>query len=603
MSGNAVRRSDSPAPNRLLIALCALMLLAFAAQIIDVVGFGGRPWYGYWDAVTADSGQPYVVEIAQPTPGGAAARAGLHDGDRIDLRQVDAAARVALLYQPTAVRPVRLMVQRAKKTFAVEFVGSSQYETNMTVKVIVNVVALLPYLLALCCAWLIALRRSQTSEGRLLCYTLLAVVGYSFGPFSIAVPSALASALLLVLSTASLAVAAILPVVLSARVGARSRVRTALELLVYLLGAASLAAGGACAVGMYAAMIDPVPLAFGVAWRLLDAAVFAAALIAVSAAVASASQTERPRAAWLLLPLPIALLLSTTAADLNVYAQSWGAFMTALIISNGLLLAGIVAVTYALLKRRVLDIQFVIGRTLVVAGVSGVIVISFVLLEWLLGHVLENVGHVTGLVANAALALALGLSLQFVHTRVDAVVDFAFFHKRHESERALRDFAKEAAFVTKRDALLDQTLAIVQAHTDARAGSVLLDGDGTYRAVRGFGETQVDAGENDAAILAMKTWHKPVDPHGYETTLSGDLALPMLARGRLLGVLLCGERRSGEAYTPDEVDALTELAYGVGSALEAIDYGHGGREQEKVILAELRALRETIERRLPGERA
>src|SRR5580692_11596847 len=396
MSGGAVARSDSPAPNRLLITLCALMLLAFTAQVIDAVGFGGRPWFGYWDAVTAQTGQPYIVEIAQPTAGGAAARAGLQDGDRIDLRDVDAAARVALLYQPTAVRPVRLVVQRAGKTFAVKFVGSSQYETNMTVKVIVNVIALMPGFLALCCAWLIALRRSQTSEGQLLCYTLLAVVGYSFGPFSIAVPSALGSALLLIFATASSAVAAILPVVLSARVGTRSRSRSALELIVYLLAAASIAAGGAGAIGMYAATIDPIPFAFGVAWRLLDAAVFAAALIAVSAAIASASHAERPRAAWLLLPLPIALLLSTTVTDLNVYAQSWAAFMTALVIANGLLLAGTVAVTYALLKRRVLDIQFVIGRTLVVAGVSGIIVISFVLLEWLLGHVLESVGHVTG---------------------------------------------------------------------------------------------------------------------------------------------------------------------------------------------------------------
>ena len=35
-------------------------------------------------------------------------------------------------------------------------------------------------------------------------------------------------------------------------------------------------------------------------------------------------------------------------------------------------------------------------------------------------------------------------------------------------------------------------------------------------------------------------------------------------------VLLLGERAGGEAYAPDEVEALSQLANGVGSALEAL---------------------------------
>ena len=44
----------------------------------------------------------------------------------------------------------------------------------------------------------------------------------------------------------------------------------------------------------------------------------------------------------------------------------------------------------------------------------------------------------------------------------------------------------------------------------------------------------------------------------------------MLARGRLLGILLLGERAGGEAYAPDEVEALSQFAHGVGSALDAL---------------------------------
>ena len=73
----------------------------------------------------------------------------------------------------------------------------------------------------------------------------------------------------------------------------------------------------------------------------------------------------------------------------------------------------------------------------------------------------------------------------------------------------------------------------------------------------------------------------------YGTRLSGALALPMLSRGRLLGILVLGERAGGEAYAPDEVEALSQFARGVGSSLDAL----AGADADSI-----HALRETIAR-------
>ena len=63
----------------------------------------------------------------------------------------------------------------------------------------------------------------------------------------------------------------------------------------------------------------------------------------------------------------------------------------------------------------------------------------------------------------------------------------------------------------------------------------------------------------------MKAWGKPVDLHLlYGSELHGELAFPMISRGDLLGALLCGPKRDGEGYAPDESDALLALARGVG---------------------------------------
>jgi GAF domain-containing protein len=101
------------------------------------------------------------------------------------------------------------------------------------------------------------------------------------------------------------------------------------------------------------------------------------------------------------------------------------------------------------------------------------------------------------------------------------------------------------------------------------------DGDGAYTATRSFGnDVALNVSENDGAILALKTWRAPLDPHHYSTALQGALALPMVSRGRLLGVLLLGERVGGEAYAPDEVEALSQFAHGVGSAIDALSTGN-----------------------------
>ncbi|HTU81296.1 MAG TPA: hypothetical protein VMF61_04150, partial [Candidatus Acidoferrales bacterium] len=110
--------------------------------------------------------------------------------------------------------------------------------------------------------------------------------------------------------------------------------------------------------------------------------------------------------------------------------------------------------SYAALSRRLFDVGFIINRTAVFGALSTIVIGSFVLLEWAIGKWFEGASHTTSLLLNGVLALGLGLSLRVIHSRVDTVVDRVLFRRRHENERTLRRFAREAAFVTSRDVLL-----------------------------------------------------------------------------------------------------------------------------------------------------
>ena len=96
--------------------------------------------------------------------------------------------------------------------------------------------------------------------------------------------------------------------------------------------------------------------------------------------------------------------------------------------------------------------------------------------------------------------------------------------------------------------------------------------------------------ENDAAIVALRASHETVDLHCVETRLPGEVAYPMLARGRLVGALVLGTKANGETYAPDESAAIAQVAQSVGVALDLLGATTGGQIELLEALTTLAAL-------------
>jgi hypothetical protein len=557
-----------------LLFLCAAAFAVTFFAAADKFGLGGRPWYGWWDS-NFHPVRPYVVGIGEPVSGGASARGGLRNGDLVDIRKQNDDARFAVLYQLMGTQPVALSLERGTSTERLDVTGSTMWEGEWVWKLAVMLFVTLANLWFVGCALLIVLRRLERRDARMLAMVLLFITGFQLNPTFFVVPWTWLRLPLLVGSQGCLCAGLLLLITLSSQFGERSVARIWIEWMARTFVALFFLNAVVAAIGIatlsfdptpFVDRISPVPGMFGVPSSLLT-------VLAAAAAVSSAAAADRPRAAWTLLPLPIAILAYTALSTFGAFivGSSWFAIVGESAFVNATWLAGAWIVTYALLKRRVLDFEFVLSRALVVGAVSAIVVASFVLLEWLLGTMLAGVSHATGLIANGALALALGLSLNPIHKRVDRFIEASFFHKRHENERTLLDFSKEAAYVTNAQTLLDQAAEKLAHHTDARDAAILIETNGAFSTARSFGNGATEPiDENDPVILALKTWHKPVDPHRYSGEVHGALAAPMLARGRLLGVVVLGERTGGEAYAPDEIEALAQFAHGVGSAYDVL---------------------------------
>lgn len=88
-------------------------------------------------------------------------------------------------------------------------------------------------------------------------------------------------------------------------------------------------------------------------------------------------------------------------------------------------------------------------------------------------------------------------------------------------------------------------------------------------------------------------------PHWVRATRTVEMAFPMLAHGTFVGAVLCGPKRAGERYAPDEIDAIRELAHGVGLSIDNLERDDRDASTFEQIAAMFAALSARLDRLAP----
>lgn len=591
------------------------MLLVLAA-LLDQTGIGtAPPWDGVWGGYFDGSPLPYHLTFRGVDPGGPADRGGLREGDRIDVRDHTVIDRLSMMGQPQAGRPLTFSVTRASGTAKAVVVPRAIDLSRFWNYLLWEFASLWLLLFASLIAW-----RRPFVDNNLLLAAVLASAAIGFGAESLffGLPWAWGYVALNIVSQAlplSIALWASLASSFGRPLSAARRVALgvcyAFVAITIIVGDGTpdRTVGIAPLVATLTLWFDPTVF-LGAAWTIpVDATVLAGALCSVLA-ITAARGAERQRAVWLLVPLAVFyfVLESTTVAfhfldyaGLLVMGQTYSivAIVTPLVL------------TYAALNRRLIDVGFVLNRTVVFAIVSTIVIGAFVLVEWAAGAWLVNASHTTSVIVAMVVALALGLSLRYIHAMVDRSVDRVLFRKRHEDESALWRFAHESGYVTDAATLIERAISTVRRHTAASFADIFVrNGLSAYAPASG---KHVEVDENDPAVVALRAWNKAVDLHGIDgSALPGEFAFPMMSRGRLIGALVCGPKQDGEAYAPDESAALVALARSLGGTLDILESKDGVLERDSAlvelrnaidVLSEAtRSLPDTIAQRLRSEK-
>jgi hypothetical protein len=305
-------------------------------------------------------------------------------------------------------------------------------------------------------------------------------------------------------------------------------------------------------------------LNYAVLWTIAVIAILVVATLVI--AYIQGAPEERQRRRWVFMMLGLGL--AGVGFDLGFLAA---AGYNPIVDIVTLFCVGSIpfGLAYVILRHRVIGVGFVLNRAVVYGGVSVIIVGVFLIVETLMAKYVEQHNHIESLAVQLTVALILGFSVRFIHTRVDRFVDTVFFRERHEAEAAMREFAFDAPYITEAGVLLRRCLEVVRKHAHAsNAGVWLREGTSYSQADGTFPNDTVD--ENDPAIVAMRARRVVAELHDLRSSLPGALAFPMIVRGELTGMLLCGPKTEDETYAPDERDTLSAVATAVAHALDGL---------------------------------
>jgi hypothetical protein len=239
-----------------------------------------------------------------------------------------------------------------------------------------------------------------------------------------------------------------------------------------------------------------------------------------------------------------------------------------------------IALMYAVLRHRVLDIGFALNRGAVYAVLTAIVICIIGLVDWIAGRLISE--ERLALVIEALATITVGVSLNWLHGRVERIVDQTVFRRRHLGERrieyridALRFAATESSID---DALAKDAPEILELASSAVFRRKVPGGPFWRIAASGWSASDVDSVDPDSLLVrTILAIEKPLVladiaitptgmPRGRETPV---LAIPINAQHELLGFVLFGGERDGGSLDPSQIALLARL---VGSASNAYGF-------------------------------
>jgi hypothetical protein len=311
---------------------------------------------------------------------------------------------------------------------------------------------------------------------------------------------------------------------------------------------------------------------------ILDEIFTAAAVLIVLARLFEVRGEERARLAWVAFALAWGVITNDIRNNVGSFGSIWDNVST---LAADLTVVMPLLMLYAILKRHIIDVRFVISRTVVYACLTTVVVGVIGLVDWLTSAYLSQVR--LAMAIDAAVTIGLAFVLHRAYRWIESAVDFMLFRRKHEAERYLDRVAHTLMFAEREEAV-DKAL-VHDPHDKLRltAAALYRAHEGAYIAARIEGWNAPAApqfcsdddlvrfmiAERSKIVVGDLRTHvaEPFRAQGHAPTI----AIPIFQGNRLTGFAVYGIHRDGTKLDPDEIETLERLCACAAQAYTGIE--------------------------------
>ncbi|MEW6515739.1 MAG: ATP-binding protein [candidate division FCPU426 bacterium] len=258
----------------------------------------------------------------------------------------------------------------------------------------------------------------------------------------------------------------------------------------------------------------------------------------------------------------------------------------------------LVAVAYAILRYRLLDLEIIIKRTTIYLVIIGIIIGVYTFVLLLPQQLIGTPGSFNSIFILVIAAITIAITMQPLRDWLDSVTDRLFFQRKYDYYHVLEKSAKEINAVFKLEEIInivsnalieEMHLTKVAVFLREKAGSnifVCYKADGEIEP--GF-PSQVEEGNplighliNDPILIEVgeftyKYEHlfpsdalKKAIQNELKQTFNAALIVPLIQKKNIAGFMILGGKKSGDLFTSRDLTLLETLSSQMTTALENI---------------------------------
>lgn len=295
-----------------------------------------------------------------------------------------------------------------------------------------------------------------------------------------------------------------------------------------------------------------------------DYTLTAAIVLVVSVRLATAHGEERARFAW----AAPAIVVGIVIHDLSIQFISTGLLFDAALFGV-LTIITPVALMYAILKRHVIDVRFVISRTVVYAAITTFVIGIIGLVDWATSVYLQQAR--AAMAIDALVTIALGFALHRTYRWLERSVDVLLFRRKYEAAAYLHRLGR-TLLRAKREETIDRAAvhdSYEQLHLTMAALFRAENSAFALSCAAGWNHPNVPVFDVDHDVIRFlmterKTLHlSELPPHVAAQLHDGEgaptIVIPVFEGDELFAFVLFGLHRDGTKLDPDEVQTLETL--------------------------------------------